>query len=44
MLLTLQRVVIADNKRFDVRARDHGGGPINSVNPGVDRVVEEFTD
>ena len=29
---------------FDFRARDHGGGSIGGVNPGVDKVIEEFTD
>jgi len=44
MLLTLRRAAIVNNKRFDVRARDHGGVPIGGVNPGVDRVIEQFVD
>jgi len=33
---SLHRVVIANNRRFDVGARDHRGGPIGGANPGVD--------
>lgn len=44
MLFTLLQDVIANDIRFDVRARDHGGGPIGGVNLNVGRVIEEYVD
>jgi len=44
MLLTLRQVVIANNRKFEVGARDHEGGPNDGVNPSVERVIEEFVD
>jgi len=43
VLLTLQRATIRNNKRFNVGARDHGGGIFVGVNPDVDRVIKEFS-
>jgi len=37
MLLILQRAAIGNNIRFGIRARDHGGGPNDGANPGVER-------
>jgi hypothetical protein len=31
------------DRRFDVEARDHGGGSIGGANSGVESVKEEFT-
>jgi len=44
MLLILRQAAIANDRKFEVGARDHGGRPTGSVNPDVGRIIEEFGD